>query len=59
MRKTQADKVKEYRKQQGWSQQNLADQAGVSLRTVGRLEQGKAISVLAQMALSIVMKGAV
>jgi transcriptional regulator with XRE-family HTH domain len=36
--------VQKLRLQQGWSQDQLADLAGVSVRTVQRLEQGKAAS---------------
>ncbi len=37
--------VKELRKERGWSQQQLADMAGVTRRTVQRVEQGNRASV--------------
>jgi transcriptional regulator with XRE-family HTH domain len=58
MRKTMADQVKKYRKDKGCTQQQLADAAGVSLSTVSRAEAGRSISILATMALSLVLKGA-
>jgi len=37
-----ANKIKELRKKSGWSQQKLADKAGVSYNTVTKIEQGAA-----------------
>lgn len=33
-------KIKEFRKRKGWSQELLADNANVSLRTIQRVESG-------------------
>jgi len=35
-----AKRVKEYRKQKGWSQQKLAEKAGLSYNTITKIEQG-------------------
>ena len=37
-----ARRIKELRKKSGWSQQKLADKAGVSYNTVTKIEQGAA-----------------
>ena len=37
-----ANKIKELRKKSGWSQQKLAEEAGVSYNTVTKIEQGAA-----------------
>ena len=37
-----ARRLKELRKKSGWSQQKLADKAGVSYNTVTKIEQGAA-----------------
>ena len=37
-----ARRIKELRKKSGWSQQKLADKAGVSYSTVTKIEQGAA-----------------
>jgi len=37
-----ARKVKELRKKSGWSQQKLAEKAGVSYNTITKIEQGAA-----------------
>jgi len=37
-----AKKIKELRKKSGWSQQKLAEKAGVSYNTVTKIEQGVA-----------------
>ena len=37
-----ARRLKELRKKSGWSQQKLADRAGVSYNTVTKIEQGAA-----------------
>ena len=37
-----AKRLKELRKKSGWSQQKLADKAGVSYNTVTKIEQGAA-----------------
>lgn len=41
MVKTAGDKVRGLRKARGWLQQDLADQAGVSMQTVSNLETGR------------------
>jgi transcriptional regulator with XRE-family HTH domain len=35
-----AKKVKEFRKQKGWSQQKLAEKTGLSFNTITKIEQG-------------------
>ena len=35
-------KIKELRKKSGWSQQKLAEKAGVSYNTITKIEQGAA-----------------
>ena len=35
-----AKRVKEYRKQKGWTQQKLAEKTGLSFNTVTKIEQG-------------------
>ncbi|WP_108649509.1 helix-turn-helix domain-containing protein [Dongshaea marina] len=35
-----ANKIKDFRLQRGWSQEQLAEISGVSVRTISRLEQG-------------------
>jgi len=35
-----AKKVKEFRSQKGWSQQKLAEKAGLSFNTITKIEQG-------------------
>ncbi len=37
-----ARRLKELRKKSGWSQQKLADKAGVSYNTITKIEQGAA-----------------
>ncbi len=37
-----ARKIKELRKKSGWSQQKLAEEAGVSYNTITKIEQGAA-----------------
>ena len=37
-----ANKIKELRKKSGWSQQKLAEKAGVSYNTITKIEQGAA-----------------
>ena len=37
-----AKRIKELRKKSGWSQQKLAEKAGVSYNTVAKIEQGAA-----------------
>ena len=37
-----AKRIKELRKKSGWSQQKLAEKAGVSYNTVTKIEQGAA-----------------
>jgi transcriptional regulator with XRE-family HTH domain len=35
-----AKRVKEYRKQKGWTQQKLAQETGLSFNTITKIEQG-------------------
>jgi transcriptional regulator with XRE-family HTH domain len=35
-----AKRVKEYRKQKGWTQQKLAEKTGLSFNTITKIEQG-------------------
>jgi XRE family transcriptional regulator, regulator of sulfur utilization len=35
------DKVRDLRKERGWSQQELADRAGISMQTVSNLETSR------------------
>ncbi len=35
-----AKRVKEFRKQKGWSQQKLAEKTGLSFNTITKIEQG-------------------
>ena len=37
-----AKKLKEFRKKTGWSQQKLAEKAGLSYNTITKIEQGAA-----------------
>jgi len=37
------DKIKEFRNQKGWTQSELAERAGLSLRTIQRIESGQSI----------------
>jgi len=37
-----ANRLKELRKKSGWSQQKLAEEAGVSYNTITKIEQGAA-----------------
>jgi transcriptional regulator with XRE-family HTH domain len=37
-----ARKLKELRKQKGWSQQKLAEKAGLSFNAITKIEQGRA-----------------
>lgn len=47
-----SDKVKKIRKQKGWSQQKLAQEAGLSLAVITKMEQG----ITADPAISSVVK---
>ncbi|MGW7712702.1 helix-turn-helix domain-containing protein [Streptomyces chartreusis] len=40
-----ADNVRKYRRQQGWSQERLAEESGLSLSTVRKVEQGGHVSM--------------
>ena len=42
--KTDADKIKRWREERHWSQEHLADLAGIGLRTVQRIENGEQAS---------------
>jgi len=37
-----ANRIKELRKKSGWSQQKLAEKAGISYNTITKIEQGAA-----------------
>jgi transcriptional regulator with XRE-family HTH domain len=41
------DKVRGSRKRRGWSQQELADRAGISMQTVSNLETGRHVPGIA------------
>lgn len=42
--KTDADKIKRWREERHWSQEHLAELAGIGLRTVQRIENGEQAS---------------
>lgn len=43
--KVNAQKIKEFREQRGWSQNQLADMANISLRTIQRMEKDGSCSI--------------
>lgn len=49
---TDARKIKRWREDRSWSQEHLADAAGLSLRTVQRIENGESASRESVMALA-------
>jgi len=49
---TDAKKIKRWREDRSWSQEHLADAAGLSLRTVQRIENGEGASRDSVMALA-------
>ncbi|MEL6827098.1 MAG: helix-turn-helix domain-containing protein [Pseudomonadota bacterium] len=50
--KADAEKIKRWREERHWSQEHLADLAGIGLRTVQRIENGEAASQESIMALA-------
>ena len=50
--KVDADKIKRWREERHWSQEHLADLAGLGLRTVQRIEKGEGASKESLMALA-------
>lgn len=50
--KADADKIKRWREERHWSQEHLAEVAGIGLRTIQRIETGEAASRETLMALA-------